>query len=108
MADQRRFKSPALEYAYDRYVGNDASKAAAFEEELANAEIASRIYKLRKKAGLSQRQLAARIGTTASVICRVENADYAGHSLPLLRRIGAALNMRVVVRFVPARRRTAV
>lgn len=108
MANKKRFKSSALEYAYDRYVGNDPAKEASFKEELANAEIASRIYKLRKKAGLSQRQLAARIGTTASVICRVENADYAGHSLPLLRRIGVALNKRVVVRFVPARRRTAV
>ncbi|MGH9439823.1 MAG: helix-turn-helix domain-containing protein [Terriglobia bacterium] len=108
MANEKRFKSPALRYAYERYIGNDTAKAASFEEDLANAEIASRIHKLRTKAGLSQRQLAAKVGTTASVICRLEDADYTGHSLSMLRRIAAALNKRVEIRFVPAGRRTAV
>jgi len=44
------------------------------------------------------------IGTTASVICRLEDADYEGHSLGMLRRIGAALNQRVEIRFVPIQR----
>jgi ribosome-binding protein aMBF1 (putative translation factor) len=108
MATKKRFKSPALSYAYDRYIGADEAKAVSFEEELANAEIASRIYTLRTKAGLSQRQLAAKIGTSASVICRLEDADYTGHSLAMLRRIAAALNKRVEIRFVPAGRKTAV
>ena len=45
----------------------------------------------RKKAGLSQRQLAELVGTTASVICLLEDADYQGHSLSMLRRIASAL-----------------
>src|SRR3954452_6015551 len=49
-----------------------------------------RVYDLRTEAGLSQRELAARVGTTASVICRLEDADYQGHSLALLRRGAAA------------------
>jgi ribosome-binding protein aMBF1 (putative translation factor) len=77
-------------------------------EELANAEIAGQIYELRTKAGLSQRQLAAKIGTTASVICRLEDADYTGHSLAMLRRIAAGLNKRVEIRFVSASRRRSV
>lgn len=108
MASRNRFKSPALRYAYDRYFGEDKEKAASFAEELANAEIADQIYRLRTKARLSQRQLAARIGTTASVICRLEDADYGGQSLAMLRRIAAALNKRVEIRFVPVRRRTVV
>jgi len=40
------------------------------------------------------------VGTTASVICRLEDADYSGHSLAMLRRIAAAVGMRVEVRFV--------
>ena len=107
MANKKRFKSPALRYTYDRYIGHEAAKAASFEEELANAEIASRIHQLRTKAGLSQRQLAAKVGTTASVICRLEDADYTGHSLAMLRRIAAALNSRVEIRFVPTRRNGA-
>ncbi|MGH9445133.1 MAG: helix-turn-helix domain-containing protein [Terriglobia bacterium] len=108
MATRKRFKSPALNYAYERYIGKNEAEAASFEEELANAEIAGKIYKLRRKARLSQRQLAAKIGTTASVICWLEEADYAGHSLAMLRRIAAALNKRVEIRFVSAVRKKAV
>ena len=60
---------------------------------------------LRIANGLSQRQLAQLIGTTASVICRLEDANYEGHSLAMLNRIAAALNQRVEIRFVPAERR---
>jgi transcriptional regulator with XRE-family HTH domain len=54
---------------------------------------------------LSQRQLAKLIGTSASVICRLEDANYEGHSLAMLNRIAAALKQRVEIRFVPAARR---
>ena len=100
-----RFKSEGLRFAYERYIGKDPARAASFEEELTNAEMARQIYKLRTKAGLSQRELAKRVGTTASVICRLEDADYGGHSLSMLRRIAAALDNRVEIRFVPAKRK---
>jgi hypothetical protein len=43
------------------------------------------------------------VGTTASVICLLEDAEYQGHSLSMLRRIAKALNRRVEIRFVPLR-----
>ena len=43
--------------------------------------------------------------TTQSVISRLEDADYEGHSLAMLNRIAAALERRVEIRFVPRRRR---
>jgi transcriptional regulator with XRE-family HTH domain len=58
---------------------------------------------LHTAAGLSQRQLAKRVGTTASGICRLEDAEYARHSLAMLRRSAAALNRRVEIRLVPVR-----
>ena len=58
-----------------------------------------------EQKGLSQRESAKLVGTTASVICRLEDADYEGHSLAMLNRIAAALNPRVEIRFVPAERR---
>jgi ribosome-binding protein aMBF1 (putative translation factor) len=76
-------------------------RQAALEEAKLNAEIAQEIYALRTKAKLTQRQLAKMIGTTASVISRLEDADYEGHSLPMLQRISAAFNRRVEVHFVP-------
>jgi len=75
VAKKREFRSKALQFAYDRYVGEDPKLAAVFEEELSLSDIATQIYNLRKRAGLSQRQLAAKLGTTASVICRLEDSD---------------------------------
>jgi len=47
-------------------------------------------------------------GISKSVICRLEDADYDGHSLSLLKRIAEALDKRVEIRFVPVRKlRTA-
>lgn len=105
MAAQKKFTSPALQYAYHRYIGDNPEQIAAYEEELANAELAQKIYDLRTKAGLTQRQLAKLVGTSASVICRLEDADYDGHSLAMLRRIAAALDKRVEIRFLPAKRK---
>lgn len=107
MSKKGRFKSKALEFAYKRYVGDDRELAAAFEEELAAADIARQVYNLRRRAGLSQRQLAAKVGTTASVICRLEDSDYEGHSLSMLRRIAAAFGRDIKVLFIPTTRRRA-
>ena len=100
MGRKSRFESKALEHVYERYVGNDPEKKAVFEEELANAEVARKIYDLRTKAGLTQKQLAKLAGTTPSVISRLEDADYEGHSLAMLKRIAGALDKRVEIRFV--------
>jgi ribosome-binding protein aMBF1 (putative translation factor) len=72
-------------------------------EEVLHAEIARKIYDLRTKAGLSQRELAKNVGTTASSICRLEDADYDGHSLFMLQRIAEALEKRVEIGFVSAK-----
>ena len=74
------------------------------EEARAHNEVARKIFELRTNAGITQARLAEMVGTTPSVICRLEDADYEGHSLAMLRRIGAALNKRVEIRFVPVRR----
>lgn len=105
MPKKNPFKSKSLQAAFDRYIGNDPEQQQAFEEALADYDVARRIYDLRTKAGLSQRELARRIGTSASVICQLEDADYQGHSLLMLRRIAAALDKRVEIRFVPVRRK---
>jgi ribosome-binding protein aMBF1 (putative translation factor) len=102
---KRRTKtSDGLKILHDRYIKDDAEMARIVAEEHTNMEIARKIYDLRERAGLSQRALAQLVGTTASVICRLEDADYEGHSLAMLNRIAAALNRRVEIRFVPIRK----
>lgn len=66
-------------------------------------EIPRKIYVLRTKAGLSPRDLAKLVGTSASAICRLEDAEYEGHSMARLKRIAEALNKRVEIRFVSIR-----
>lgn len=106
MAKKRNpFRSKSLRMAYDRYIAGDPEQEAAFERALADADVARKLYALRTRARLSQRALAKLVGTTASVICQLEDADYEGHSLSMLRRIAAALDKRVEIRFVPAMRK---
>ena len=40
------------------------------------------------------------IGTTQSVISRLEDADYEGHSLSMLNRIAEALDKRLKIQMV--------
>jgi ribosome-binding protein aMBF1 (putative translation factor) len=97
---RRQFKSKALHYAYDRYVRGDRERADSFEHELLNARVARKLYNLRTRAGLTQKELADRVDTTASVISRLEDADYEGHSLSMLRRVADAFDQKVEIRFV--------
>jgi ribosome-binding protein aMBF1 (putative translation factor) len=67
-----------------------------------NFEVAQMIYDARTKAGLSQSEPAALIGSKQPVIARLEDGGYEGHSLTMLQRIAAALEQRLELRFVPA------
>jgi len=95
----------AVDILHRRFYEGKPERLAALEEARANDNVARKITALRTQAGLTQRQLAKLVGTTASVICRLENADYEGHSLAMLNRIAAALNQRVEIRFVQTGRR---
>lgn len=101
---KRKTTTDALEIIRRRLYEGKRARLEKLEEARANEEIARKIYDLRTAAGRTQAQLAELVGTTASVICRLEDADYQGHSLAMLRRIGIALNQRVEIRFVPVRR----
>ena len=93
----KKTTSNAVEILRDRYVKDDPSRKASVEAERANAEIARLIYALRTEAGLTQGQLAELVGTTQSVISRLEDSDYEGHSLSMLHRIAGALQKKLTV-----------
>ena len=95
-------KKDALDQLIGNFVGDDPERQRMLDEEIVNVEAAQLVYDLRKSAGLRQRELAKRVSTTASVICRMEQADYEG-SLAMLRRIAGALNRRLELRAVPIR-----
>src|SRR5262249_46240799 len=97
----KRKKSVPAGKVLDRMIGNDRKLRARIDEQKLNVRVAEMIYAAREDAGLSQAELAKLIGTTQSVISKLEDADYEGHSLSMLKRIGAALHQRLEVRFVP-------
>jgi predicted XRE-type DNA-binding protein len=87
-----------------RDVGEDPSFRRMVAGEMLNAQVARMIFIARTQAKLTQRQLADLAGTTQPVIARLEDADYEGHSLSMLRRIADALGQTVEVKFLPKRR----
>ena len=105
---KRKPTTDAVEIIHRRHYEGHPQRMAELAQAEANDTVARKIYALRKRAGLTQQQLAKLVGTTASVICRLEDADYQGHSLAMLRRVADALNKRVELRFVNANRNPKV
>jgi DNA-binding XRE family transcriptional regulator len=93
---EKKKLTDALEIINRRYY-KSAERRANLEEARVNAEAARLIYQLRSEAKLSQNELAKLVGTTQSVISRLEDDDYDGHSLTMLARIAAALNKHLVL-----------
>ena len=85
----------------DRMAGKSPELRRLTEEARINAAVAQLIFAARIKAGLSQAELAEKLGTKQSVVSRLEDADYEGHSLNMLQRIAAALGQSLEIRFCP-------
>ena len=70
-------------------------------------ELLNEILKARAAAGLTQAEVAARIGTTQSVVARLES-DIGKHSpsIATLKRYASALGYRLQLRLVKDRRLT--
>jgi transcriptional regulator with XRE-family HTH domain len=76
--------------------GPTPEERAGVEQDLALGQL---IYDLRAQAGLSQRALAERMGTTQSVISRLEEGRGANNRLDTLARVAAALGRHLVISF---------
>ena len=67
--------------------------------EIKKTHIAVEIRRFRKKAGITQKELAMMINTTQSAVSRIENPRYKKYSLSVLRRVANALNLEISVSF---------
>jgi len=86
----------------------DAGTRTEIDQDLALGQL---IYDLRSEAGLSQRELAERMGTTQSVISRLEEGGGARNRIDTLARVATALNRHLILSFpekVPAKLKDAV
>jgi ribosome-binding protein aMBF1 (putative translation factor) len=66
-----------------------ASYRKAFARTLHQIDLALLVREMRDETGLTQAELARKVGTTQSVIARLEDAEYGGHSLAMLERIAS-------------------
>ena len=98
---KKKTTTDAVKILHKRYIKGSRQRLESLEKERENLNIAEQIYNLRTQEGLSQKQLAKLVGTTQSVISRLEDANYNGHSLAMLRKIAAAFHRRVNIRFIP-------
>jgi ribosome-binding protein aMBF1 (putative translation factor) len=93
---------PASSILFDRlYKGKPKERLEEAAQTIAELTLGDQIRSLREEAGLTQAQLAERVGTQPTHISRIEDADYNGHSVETLRRIAKALHRKLHIEFVP-------
>lgn len=73
----------------------------AFVDSAIGNAISAQIFALRTKQELSQAELADRCGMKQERISVMENPDYQNFSLKTLKRLAAAFDVALLVRFVP-------
>lgn len=102
MAKKRKHSVAASEILFRRYYrGKPKERLKEAEAAMSALALGDRIRVLRERAGLTQAELAKRVGTQPSQISRIEDADYGGHSMETLRRIATALHTTLRIEFVP-------
>jgi ribosome-binding protein aMBF1 (putative translation factor) len=75
-----------------------ATYRKTFARSLQQIDLALLVREMRADAGLTQAEIARRVGTTQSVIARLEDAEYTGHSLSMLERIASACGVALKLR----------
>lgn len=87
---------------HSEFVEQRARKSATYRKTFARTvhqiDFALLVREMREDAGLTQTELAKKVGTTQSVIARLEDAEYTGHSLTMLERIAAACGVALKLR----------
>jgi transcriptional regulator with XRE-family HTH domain len=79
----------------DRKYGGDPEWGKMVAEEELNIRVSQLAYDLRTQAGITQGELAKRVGVTQPMISAVENADYKGSALEMLWRICRELGVHL-------------
>ena len=74
-----------------------------YYRELNQLRLSHRIAELRERRGLTQAELARKIGTTQAGISRLENPNYRNYSLLTLEKVASALHARLKVDLEDAR-----
>lgn len=69
----------------------DPEKLAIYEEEASKSELWLQLIEARRTTGLTQKQMADRLGVSQAQVARIEKESYDAYTLNTLRRYVAAL-----------------
>lgn len=78
---------------------DDKAYRDAFTESMIRTGLAFQLRELRKRSGMSQKELGRLAGTTQNVISRLENPDYGSFTLKTLLRLASSLDVALIVKF---------
>ena len=84
--------------ASDRRAGRSAPYRAERERLQPYRDVAQQIILLRTRSGISQEELARRVGTSKSAITRLESGRHQP-TVETLRRVAEAFEVRLVIEF---------
>ena len=91
----------------DEKLEQDADLAARVDAELTRLRVEQDLIVLREEQGLSQRDLARRVGVSQPVIARIEAGTVQNLQLRTLLKIASALDGQVDITIRPRRRRAS-
>lgn len=87
---------------HSKYSRPGVRRGATYRKTLARTVpqigLALLVREMREDAALTQAEIAKKVGTTQSVIARLEDPEYTGHSLTMLERIAAACGVALKLR----------
>ena len=90
-------------YSFQEYLKKGLKKPnfkKGFEEEKHKLGLGYRIFLAREQAGMSQGELAKKIGTRQSNISRLEQGNQ-NFTVEMLEKIAHALNFQLKIEFIP-------
>ena len=101
MLEPRTQTFDVSDFLHKRYIEGNGNAQIYYAEEHERVLLASDLYRLREQVGWTHEQLAAKIGSTAMEIERLEDADYEEIPFSLFHKIALALSARFEMRLVP-------
>ncbi|MDR1567638.1 MAG: helix-turn-helix transcriptional regulator [Streptococcaceae bacterium] len=92
-------RTKSVNHLIEDFSKNDAEFREAFEKDRERAKVAIALLELREQEGLSQQQLADRVGKPQSMIARIESGR-ANVTMATIIDIAYALGKKAEVKFV--------
>jgi len=84
-----------------KVVRDDDKARDAYEKDITVRDLILNLILLRENSGVSQKDLAQRMGISQQMVSKLENVNYEGRTFALLWRHLDALGYRPVVKFEP-------